>query len=173
MELKFILIFFAMLVSPFDVIRCDIINVKNFREMLRYFVTRIFVPEKANIYLRSALMKNVFKFSLLRQYSFVFSSSLQLKISMKFEKKKKIQFLSYNWILANPRPHQDLFFQDYNSLSVALQDKSIAEQKTQSKGLVAFAEDFFGQYLVGFFIFAEISGIFKRTQLEKLVSPVK
>ena len=89
MELKFILLFFAMLVSPFDVIRCDIINVKNFREMLRYFVTRIFVPEKANIYLRSALMKNVFKFSLLRQYSFVFSSSLQLKISMKFEKKKK------------------------------------------------------------------------------------
>ena len=59
--------------------------------MLKYFVTRIFVPEKANIYLRSALMKNVFKFSLLRQYSFVFSSCLQLKISMKFEKKKKIK----------------------------------------------------------------------------------
>ena len=36
MELKFFL-FFAMLVSPYDVIICDVINDKNFREILRYF----------------------------------------------------------------------------------------------------------------------------------------
>ena len=29
--------FFEMLVSPYDVISCDVINVKNFREILRYF----------------------------------------------------------------------------------------------------------------------------------------
>ena len=29
--------FFAMLVSLYDVISCDVINVKNFREILRYF----------------------------------------------------------------------------------------------------------------------------------------
>ena len=34
MELK--LFFFAMLVSLYDVISCDIINVKNFREILGY-----------------------------------------------------------------------------------------------------------------------------------------
>ena len=28
--------FFAMLVSPFDVISCEVINVKNFLEVLRY-----------------------------------------------------------------------------------------------------------------------------------------
>ena len=29
--------FFAMLVSLYDVISCDVINVKNFRKILRYF----------------------------------------------------------------------------------------------------------------------------------------
>ena len=37
MELKFIF-FFAMLVSLYDFISCDVINVKNFREILRYFL---------------------------------------------------------------------------------------------------------------------------------------
>ena len=36
MELKFIFFFFAM-VSLYDVISCDIINIENFREILRYF----------------------------------------------------------------------------------------------------------------------------------------
>ena len=34
MELIF---FFAMLASPYEVISCDVINLKNFREILRYF----------------------------------------------------------------------------------------------------------------------------------------
>ena len=34
MELKFF--FFAMLVSLYDVISCDVVNVKNFREILSY-----------------------------------------------------------------------------------------------------------------------------------------
>ena len=34
MELIF---FFAMLASLYEVISCDVINVKNFREILRYF----------------------------------------------------------------------------------------------------------------------------------------
>ena len=34
MELK--IFFFAMLVSLYDVISCDVINVKNFREILSY-----------------------------------------------------------------------------------------------------------------------------------------
>ena len=37
MELKSIFFFFAMWVSLYDVIGCDIINFKNFRENLRYF----------------------------------------------------------------------------------------------------------------------------------------
>ena len=41
MELKFVF-FFAMLVSLYGVISCDVINVKNFREILRYFL-KIFV----------------------------------------------------------------------------------------------------------------------------------
>ena len=35
MEVKFF--FFAMLVSLYNVIRCDVINLKKFREILRYF----------------------------------------------------------------------------------------------------------------------------------------
>ena len=35
MKLKYV--FFAMLVSLYDVISCDVINVKNFRQILRYF----------------------------------------------------------------------------------------------------------------------------------------
>ena len=35
MELKFF--FFAMLISQYDVISCDVINVKTFREILRYY----------------------------------------------------------------------------------------------------------------------------------------
>ena len=34
MELRF---FFTMLVSLYNVISCDVINVKNFREILMYF----------------------------------------------------------------------------------------------------------------------------------------
>ena len=37
MELKFIFFFFAVLVSLYDFISGDAINVKNFREILRYF----------------------------------------------------------------------------------------------------------------------------------------
>ena len=37
MELKFISFFFAMLDSLYDVINCDVINVKNFREIFSYF----------------------------------------------------------------------------------------------------------------------------------------
>ena len=36
MEIKFIF-FFALFVSLYDVISCDVINVKNFREILRCF----------------------------------------------------------------------------------------------------------------------------------------
>ena len=35
MELKFIFFIFAMLVSLYEVISCDVINVRNFREILR------------------------------------------------------------------------------------------------------------------------------------------
>ena len=35
MELKFF--FFAMLISQYDVISCDVINVKTFHEILRYY----------------------------------------------------------------------------------------------------------------------------------------
>ena len=37
MELKFIFFFFAMLVSVYDIISSDVINVKKFREILKYF----------------------------------------------------------------------------------------------------------------------------------------
>ena len=37
MELKFIIFFFAMLVSLYNVFSYDVINVKNFLEILRYF----------------------------------------------------------------------------------------------------------------------------------------
>ena len=37
MELKFIFFFFAMLISLYDIISCDAINVRNFREILRHF----------------------------------------------------------------------------------------------------------------------------------------
>ena len=37
MGLKFFF-FFAMLVSPYDVISWDVINIINFREILRYFI---------------------------------------------------------------------------------------------------------------------------------------
>ena len=37
MELKFIIFFFAMLVSLYDSISSDVISVKNFSEILRYF----------------------------------------------------------------------------------------------------------------------------------------
>ena len=36
MELKFIF-FFAILASTYDVNSCDVINVKNFRDTLKYF----------------------------------------------------------------------------------------------------------------------------------------
>ena len=36
MELKFIF-FFAILVSLYDIIRCDFINIKNLRKILSYF----------------------------------------------------------------------------------------------------------------------------------------
>ena len=36
MEFKFIF-FFVLLVSLYDVISCNVTNVKNFREILRYF----------------------------------------------------------------------------------------------------------------------------------------
>ena len=37
MELKLIFFFLAMLISLYDVISCDVINVKIFHEILRYF----------------------------------------------------------------------------------------------------------------------------------------
>ena len=43
MELKFIF-FFVMLVSLYDLISCDVINVKNFREILRYFFLILATP---------------------------------------------------------------------------------------------------------------------------------
>ena len=43
MERKFIF-FFVMLVSLYDVISCDVIHVKNFREILRYFFWILATP---------------------------------------------------------------------------------------------------------------------------------
>ena len=39
-----VLFFFAMLVSPHDVISCEVINVKNFREILRFFFEVLATP---------------------------------------------------------------------------------------------------------------------------------
>ena len=44
MELEFILFFFAMLLSLYDVISCDAINVKDFREILRSFFWILATP---------------------------------------------------------------------------------------------------------------------------------
>ena len=44
MELKFVCFLFAMLVYLYDGISCDVINVKNFREILRYFFKILATP---------------------------------------------------------------------------------------------------------------------------------